>query len=92
MLNLRAHVNGNIISSSAIAFRLLFTLSEQMNKRQRQNVLSTLDFIKYDHKVSLSYSLVMKVRRENRVLWEISRQVKKTKDFSNLKEKKEMKK
>ncbi|AUI54929.1 ATP-binding protein [Prevotella jejuni] len=87
MLNLRAHVNGNIISSSAIAFRLLFTLSEQMNKRQRQNVLSTLDFIKYDHKVSLSYSLVMKVRRENRVLWEISRQVKKTKDFSNLKEK-----
>ena len=88
-----AHVNGNIISSSAIAFRLLFTLSEQMNKRQRQNVLSTLDFIKYDHKVSLSYSLVMKVRRENRVLWEISRQVKKTKDFSNLKEeKKEMKK
>lgn len=83
-----AHVNGNIISSSAIAFRLLFTLSEQMNKRQRQNVLSTLDFIKYDHKVSLSYSLVMKVRRENRVLWEISRQVKKTKDFSNLKEEK----
>lgn len=31
-----AHVNGNMISSSAIAFRLLFALKENMDDRQRQ--------------------------------------------------------
>ena len=59
-----AHVNGSMISSSAIAFRLLFALSEQMDDRQQQNIRSILDFIGYDHKISLSYSLVMKSKKD----------------------------
>lgn len=58
-----AHVNGNMISSSAIAFRLLFVLSENMDDRQRQNITSILDFIKYDHKISLNYSIVQKTKK-----------------------------
>ena len=58
-----AHVNGNMISSSAIVFRMLFALSENMNDRQRQNILSTLDFVGYDHKISLAYNFVMNTRK-----------------------------
>lgn len=58
-----AHVNGNMISSSAIAFRLLFVLSENMDDRQRKNITSILDFIKYDHKISLNYSIVQKTKK-----------------------------
>lgn len=58
-----AHVNGNMISSSAIAFRLLFVLSENTDERQYQNITSILDFIKYDHKISLNYSIVQKSKK-----------------------------
>lgn len=51
-----AHASGSIISSSAIAFRLLFSLNESMNENQRNNVCSALDFIGYDHKITLLYS------------------------------------
>lgn len=58
-----AHVNGNMISSSAIAFRLLFVLNENMDDRQRKNITSILDFINYDHKISLNYSIVQKTKK-----------------------------
>lgn len=79
-----AHVNGNLISSSAIAFRLLFTLNEQMDNRQRQNICSILDFIGYDHKISLSYSLVMKSKKNEDVKAIISQRVEKDKEYINL--------
>ena len=59
-----AHVNGNMISSSAIAFRLLFALKENMDDRQRQNLSSILDFIGYDHIISLNYSIVFKTKKD----------------------------
>lgn len=62
-----AHVNGNMISSSAIAFRLLFVLSENMDERQCRNITSILDFIKYDHKISLNYSIVQKTKKSGGV-------------------------
>ena len=55
-----AHVNGNMISSSAIVFRLLFSLKENRDDRQRQNLSSILDFIGYDLIISLNYSVVLK--------------------------------
>ena len=79
-----AHVNGSMISSSAIAFRLLFALNEQMNDRQRQNICSILDFIGYDHRVSLSYSLVMKSKTDGAALDAIKQRVNKDKEYSNL--------
>lgn len=79
-----AHVNGSMISSSAIAFRLLFTLNEQMNDWQRQNICSILDFIGYDHRVSLSYSLVMKSKTDGTVLDAIKQRVNKDKEYSKL--------
>ena len=79
-----AHVNGSIISSSAIAFRLLFALNEQMNDRQRQNICSILDFIGYDHKVSLSYTLVMKSKTDGAALDAIKQRVNKDKEYCNL--------
>lgn len=58
-----AHVNDNMISSSAIAFRLLFALNENMDDRQRQNISDVLDFIGYDHKISLAYTIVQKSKK-----------------------------
>lgn len=79
-----AHVNGSMISSSAIAFRLLFALNEQMNDWQRQNICSILDFIGYDHRVSLSYSLVMKSKTDGAALDAIKQRVNKDKEYSKL--------
>lgn len=79
-----AHVNGNLISSSAIAFRLLFTLNKQMDNRQRQNICSILDFIGYDHNISLSYSLIMKSRKNGDTKMMISQRVEKDREYSNL--------
>ena len=62
-----AHVNGNMISSSAIAFRLLFALKENMDDRQRQNLSSILDFIGYDHTITLNYSIVLKSKKNGSV-------------------------
>ena len=79
-----AHVNGSMISSSAIAFRLLFALNEQMDKRQRQNICSILDFIGYDHRISLSYSLVMKSKRNGEARDDIAKRVEKDREYSGL--------
>lgn len=76
-----AHVNGNMISSSAIAFRLLFALNEEMDERQRRNICSILDFIGYDHKISLSYSFVMKSKANGDAKEEISSRVKKDREY-----------
>lgn len=81
-----AHVNGNMISSSAIAFRLLFALNEQMDERQRKNICSILDFIGYDHKISLSYSFVMKSKANGDVRDEISSRVKKDREYRKCNE------
>lgn len=79
-----AHVNGSMISSSAIAFRLLFALNERMDKRQRQNICSILDFIGYDHKISLSYSLVMRSKRDGAAREDIAKRVEKDREYSHL--------
>lgn len=81
-----AHVNGNMISSSAIAFRLLFALNEQMDERQRKNICSILDFIGYDHIISLSYSFVMKSKANGDVREEISSRVKKDREYRKCNE------
>lgn len=79
-----AHVNGNMISSSAIAFRLLFVLSENMDERQRLNITSILDFIKYDHKISLNYSIVQKTKKFGDVHENIIQRVKTDIEFAKL--------
>lgn len=79
-----AHVNGSMISSSAIAFRLLFVLNERMDKRQRQNICSILDFIGYDHKISLSYSLVMRSKKDGTAREDIAKRVEKDREYSHL--------
>ena len=79
-----AHVNGNMISSSAIAFRLLFALNEQMDDRQRQNIRSILDFIGYDHLISLSYSFVLKSKKDGVVREAIAQRVEKDREYKKL--------
>ena len=79
-----AHVNGNMISSSAIAFRLLFALSEKMNDRQRQNICSVLDFIGYDHKITLSYTFALKKRGDKAPNDMIDERVVNDKEYKNL--------
>ena len=79
-----AHVNGSMISSSAIAFRLLFALNEQMDDRQRENICSILDFIGYDHRISLSYTVVMKSKKDGNVRDVIAQRVKNDKEYDKL--------
>lgn len=79
-----AHVNGNMISSSAIAFRLLFALNEQMDDRQRQNICSILNFIGYDHKITLSYTFVLKKKSDKAASVMIDERVGKDKEYANL--------
>ena len=79
-----AHVNGNMISSSAIVFRMLFALSENMNDRQRRNILSTLDFVGYDHKISLAYTFVMNTRKNGTAMQKIIQRVNNDKEYKNL--------
>lgn len=79
-----AHVNGSMISSSAIAFRLLFVLNENMDERQIHNIQSILDFIGYDHKISLQYSFVMKSKKDGAVRETISQRVEKDREYNNL--------
>lgn len=78
-----AHVNGNMISSSAIAFRLLFALNESMDERQRQNIRSILDFIGYDHLISLQYSFVMKSKKDGTARESIMQRVQKDREYCN---------
>lgn len=79
-----AHVNGSMISSSAIAFRLLFALKENMDDRQRQNLSSILDFIGYDHIISLNYSIVLKSKKNGSVYDYVLQHVQKDKEYSKL--------
>ena len=79
-----AHVNGNMISSSAIAFRLLFALKENMDDRQRQNLSSILDFIGYDHTITLNYSIVLKSKKNGSVYDHVLQHVQKDKEYSKL--------
>lgn len=79
-----AHVNGNMISSSAIAFRLLFALKENMDDRQRQNLSSILDFIGYDHTITLNYSIVLKSKKNGSVYDLVLQHVQKDKEYSKL--------
>lgn len=79
-----AHINGNMISSSAIVFRMLFALNEQMDERQRRNISSLLDFIGYDHKVSLIYSLVLKSKKNGNVRDLLIQRVQKDREYVNL--------
>lgn len=79
-----AHVNGSMISSSAIAFRLLFALNEQMDKRQRQNICSILDFIGYDHRMSLSYIFVRKAKKDDEARKTIAQRVDKDREYDGL--------
>ena len=79
-----AHVNGSIVSSSAIAFRLLFSLNKQMDEQQRKNMRSILDFIGYDHTISLQYSFVMKSKKDGAARDIISRRVEKDRDYQSL--------
>lgn len=79
-----AHVNGNVISSSSIAFRLLFALTEQMSVKQRQNICSILDFIGYDHLISLQYTLSLKSKKNNVVYDNIKQRVNQDKEYVNM--------
>lgn len=79
-----AHVNGNMISSSAIAFRLLFALKENMDDRQRQNLSSILDFIGYDHTITLNYSIVLKSKKNGSVYDHVLQHVQKDKEYCKL--------
>ena len=79
-----AHVNGNMISSSAIAFRLLFALKENMDDRLRQNLSSILDFIGYDHTITLNYSIVLKSKKNGSVYDHVLQHVLKDKEYSKL--------
>lgn len=79
-----AHVNGNMISSSAIAFRLLFALNENMDDRQRQNLSSILDFIGYDHIISLNYSIVFKTKKDGGVRDSILNRVQHDREYMKL--------
>ena len=79
-----AHVNGNMISSSAIAFRLLFALSENMDERQRQNITSILDFIGYDHRISLNYSIVNKSIKNGSVRDYMQQRINHDSEFASL--------
>lgn len=79
-----AHVNGNMISSSAIAFRLLFALKENMDDRQRQNLSSILDFIGYDHTITLNYSIVLRSKKNGSVYDLVLQHVQKDKEYSKL--------
>ena len=79
-----AHVNGSMISSSAIVFRLLFALNEQMDKRQRQNICSILDFIGYEHRISLSYTLVQKAKKDGVAREAIAQRVEKDREYNGL--------
>lgn len=79
-----AHVNGNMISSSAIAFRLLFALKENMDDRQRQNLSSILDFIGYDHTITLNYSIVLKSKKNGSVYDHVFQHMQIDKEYSKL--------
>ena len=79
-----AHVNGNMISSSVIAFRLLFALKENMDDRQRQNLSSILDFIGYDHTITLNYSIVLKSKKNGSVYDHVFQHVQIDKEYSKL--------
>ena len=86
-----AHINGSMISSSAIAFRLLFALTQHVSINLQKNICSILDFIKYDHTISLQYSLVFKSRKNGSAYESIKQGVEKDRECLkySIKEKQE---
>lgn len=87
-----AHINGSMISSSAIAFRLLFALTEQMSINLQKSICSILDFIKYDHAISLQYSLVPRSRKRGYIQELIVQGIEKDREYLkySIKEKQEL--
>ena len=79
-----AHVNGSVISSSAIAFRLLFALNEITSDEQQANIRSLLDFIGYDHQIFLQYSFVMKSKKDGAARETISQHVDNDREYQHL--------
>lgn len=73
-----------MISSSAIAFRLLFSLKENRDDRQRQNLSSILDFIGYDHIISLNYSIVLKSKKDGGIRDSIFKRVQNDREYNKL--------
>ena len=55
-----------------------------MDDRQRQNICSILDYIGYDHRISLSYSLVMKSKKCGDAREIISQRVEKVREYRNF--------
>jgi predicted ATPase len=78
-----AHVNGNMISSSAIIFRLLFALNENMSESQRRNICSILDVVGYDHRISLQYSFVIRSKAVGGVRNTIMQRVRRDSAYSH---------
>lgn len=79
-----AHASNNMISSSTIAFRLLFALNGIMDERQRTNVKSILDFIGYDHRISLRYRIIQKSMKSGNARDIISTLVKGDSEYKHL--------
>lgn len=55
-----------------------------MDERQRLNIKSILDFIGYDHTISLQYSFVMKSKKDGAAIDAISQRVEKDREYNNL--------
>lgn len=79
-----AHINGNMISSSSIIFRLLFVLNKNWDNRQLKNICSILDLINYDHIISLQYS--MSAKKDDIVRNIIAKHIVNDREYNNLDE------
>ena len=55
-----------------------------MDNEQRKNICSILDFISYDHRISLAYTLVQKAPKGGAVRDDIGQRVNKDKEYSGL--------
>lgn len=75
-----AYVNGNVISTSSILFRLLFILTEEIEKT-RVNICSILDFINYETKITLQYSIVSKSKKNGDVYKYIAESINLDKEY-----------
>ena len=76
-----AYVNGNVISIPSILFRLLFTLTEHIDDNSRVNICSLLNFINYDTKISLQYSIVSKSNKYGDIYNYIARNIDLDREF-----------
>lgn len=79
-----AHINGNMISPSSIVFRLMFTISENMCEQKRKNICSILDFIQYNHTITLEYQLILKSKKSKTAEEAIEQHFNQSKEFKQL--------